>query len=80
MKQSASSASPRRYANTGKSPRSNSIPLHIEWANGTISPRTHTANQLKWELRGWPFDIAYYWRADEAGEPESATLPTTMAA
>lgn len=63
----------REHPNKGKPPRNQTIPLHIRWSNGVVSRHTYTANQLKWELRGWPHDISAYWRTNGADDLENAT-------
>jgi hypothetical protein len=55
---------PIEHANRGKPPRDASIPLGIRWANGMTAKHTYTAGQLVWEIRGWEYDIATYWRVD----------------
>lgn len=55
---------PTWYPNRGKPPRNPDLPLLIEWANGEPARHTYTAKQLVWELRGQPFDIGRFARAD----------------
>lgn len=60
----------RRWPNKGYPPRDPTVPLGIEWANGTISRHTFTAHQLVWRLRGDAHDIAYFWRTNGADDVE----------
>lgn len=55
---------PRRYANTGKPPRDQTIPLGVRWSNGMTSKHTYRANQLRWTLTGSEFDVGQFWRED----------------
>lgn len=64
--------SPKRYRNTGRPPRDNTIPLGIIWGNGREARQTYFANQLNWKMTDPNWRIAEYYRADGLGEKEEA--------
>jgi hypothetical protein len=54
------------HINKGRPPRDKSALLAIEWAQGWVSKWHFTANQLRWDLTGSPFDIGRYGKVDPA--------------
>lgn len=51
------------YENTGKPPRSTTIKLGIEFANGRKAIHEYTSDQLRWTRTGDDWDVAKFWRA-----------------
>lgn len=56
---------PRIYDNPGRAPSKwpADTEIGVEFACGHVSKWTFTRSQLRWDLRGEPFDIARFWRA-----------------
>lgn len=52
------------WVNEGRAPRWKPETLiHVEWSNGLPAKQPYRIDQLKWEKRGWPFDVGRFRRA-----------------